>query len=105
MEVVRPHGTFLIMIMILVIAVMLQEEVTDVSTPRTRGAVNNILHTLLFGMLCIYRLIIFVLSFYCSPHYYSCSSQVTILSIGTSYSAIMLSNQVLLRALSPFTFH
>jgi len=97
MEVVRPHGTFLIMIMILVIAVMLLEEVTDVSTPRTRGAVNNMLHTLLFGMLCIYRLIIFVLSFHCSPHY-SCSSQVTILSIGTSYSAIMLSNQVLLRA-------
>jgi hypothetical protein len=104
MEVVRPHDTFLIMIMILVNAVMLQEEVTDVSTPRTRGAVNNMLHSLLFGMLCIYRLFIFVLSFHCSPHY-SCSSQVTILSIGTSYSAIMLSNQVLLRALSQFTFH
>lgn len=50
MEVVRPNGTLLIMI--LVTAVMLQEEVTDVSAPRTTGEVNNKLHILLFTMLC-----------------------------------------------------
>lgn len=58
MEVVRLNSTFLIMIMILVTAVMLQEEV-----PRTRGAVSNKLHILLFGMLCIYRLINFCFIF------------------------------------------
>jgi len=60
-EVVRPNGTLLIMI--LVTAVVLQEEVTDVSAPRTTGEVNNKLHILLFTMLCAYRLINFCFIF------------------------------------------
>lgn len=61
MEVVRPNGTLLIMI--LVSAVMLREEVTDVSATRTMGAVNNKLHILLFTMLCAYCLINFCFIF------------------------------------------
>jgi hypothetical protein len=77
MEVVRPNGTSLMMI--LVIAVMLQEEVTDVSTPRICGAVNNMLHILLFGMLCIYRLTNFCFIF---------SLQSTLHLLFTSYHPI-----------------
>lgn len=61
MEVVRPNGTLLIMI--LVTAVMLQEDVTDVSAPRTTGAVHNKLHILLFAMLCANPLINFCFIF------------------------------------------
>jgi hypothetical protein len=38
MEDVRPNGTFLILILILVIADLPQEEVNDVSAARTTGS-------------------------------------------------------------------